>query len=191
MQLHIPVGNLPILQGTTTTTSTPPTTGAGATPTPPATTYWATVNTGAANVRSGPGIGYGIVTVVGHGQYVTLLARNGISSWVKVQLTNNTVGWINSPLLNANSSINSLPVENVQTLSASGLVNTAALNVRSGPGISYTATAVVYQDQGLALIGRNADSSWVKVRLNDGVVGWVNAAYIDTVTTLNSLPITN
>lgn len=187
VQLHIPIGNLPVLDSTTSPT-TPST---GATPTPPATTYWATVNTGAANVRSGPGIGYGIVSVVTQGQYVSLLARNNISTWAKVQLTNGTVGWINASLLNANVSINTLPVENVQTLTASGLVNTAALNVRSGPGISYGVTAVVYQDQGVALLGRNADSSWVKVRLNNGTVGWVNAAFIQSAITLNSLPITN
>lgn len=58
-------------------------------------------------------------------------------------------------------------------------------------GITYGVTAVVYQDQGVALLGRNADTSWLKVRLNDGTVGWVNVAYIDTAITLNSLPITN
>ncbi|MCA9942070.1 MAG: SH3 domain-containing protein [Ardenticatenaceae bacterium] len=187
VQLSIPVGNLPVLDGTAGST-TPP---AGTTPTPPATTYWATVNTGAANVRSGPGIGYGIVTVVTQGQYVSLLARNSVSSWAKVQLTNGTVGWINASLLNANIAINSLPVEDVQTISTSGVVNTAALNVRTGPGLTYGVTAVVYQGQGVALIGRNADSSWVKVRLTNGTVGWVNSAYIQTSTTLNSLPITN
>jgi N-acetylmuramoyl-L-alanine amidase len=186
VQLTIPVGNLPIMDGSESTTPT-----TGSTPTPPTTAYWATVNTGAANLRSGPGIGYGIVAVVGEGQYVSLLARNNISSWAKIQLTDSTVGWINASLLNANVTLNTLPVENVQTLSASGLVNTAALNVRSGPGISYGVTAVIYQDQGVALLGRNSDSSWIKVRLNNGAVGWVNGAYIDTATTLNSLPITN
>ena len=185
VQLSIPIGNLPVLDGTVTT---PPT---SATPTPPATAYWATVNTGSANVRSGPGIGYGIVTVVTQGQYVSLLARNNISSWAKVQLTNGTVGWINASLLNANVAINTLPIENVQTISTSGVVNTSALNVRTGPGITYGVTAVVYQGQGVALIGRNADSSWVKIRLTNGTVGWINSAYIQTTTTINSLPITN
>jgi uncharacterized protein YgiM (DUF1202 family) len=185
VQLSIPIGNLPVLDGTVTT---PPT---SATPTPPATTYWATVNTGAANVRSGPGIGYGIVTVVNQGHYVSLLARNNISSWAKVQLTNGTIGWINASLLNANVAINTLPVENVQTISTSGVINTSALNVRTGPGVNYGVTAVVYQGQGVALIGRNADSSWVKIRLTNGTVGWINSAYIQTTTTLNSLPITN
>ena len=187
VQLSIPIGNLPVMDGTVVGATPPP----GTTPTPPATTYWATVNTGAANIRSGPGIGYGIVTVVTQGQYVSLLARNSISSWAKIQLTNGTVGWVNASLLNANVAINTLPVENVQTISTSGLVNTAALNVRSGPGLTYGVTAVVYQNQGVALIGRNADSSWVKVRLNNGNVGWVNSAYIQTSTTINSLPITN
>ncbi|WP_420630953.1 SH3 domain-containing protein [Candidatus Leptofilum sp.] len=179
VQLSIPVGNLPVLSGDTTTPTTTTTANA------------ATVSTGAANVRSGPGIGYGIVAVANQGSTVSMLARNSISSWVKVQLGSGMQGWINAELLNPSVAISSLPVENVQTLSTSGLVDTAALNVRTGPGVTYGVTAVVYQDQGLALLGRNADTSWLKVRLNDGTVGWVNAAYIDSATTLNSLPVTN
>ena len=179
VQLSIPVGNLPVMDGSTTTGSTTPSANS------------ATIATGAANVRSGPGIGHGIVAVAGQGQTVTLLARNNINSWVKVQLADGTQGWINASLISTNVKISSLPIQFEQTLSASGLVNTAALNVRTGPGVSYGVTAVVYQGQGVALLGRNADSSWVKVRLTNGTVGWINAAYIETATTLNSLPITN
>ena len=181
VQLSIPVGNLPIMSGETTSTTTTTATTSNA----------ATVATGVANVRSGPGIGYGIVTVANQGTIVSMLARNNISSWVKVQLSSGTQGWVNAELLTPSVAISSLPVENVQTLSASGLVDTAALNVRTGPGITYAVTAVVYEDQGVALLGRNADTSWLKVRINDGTVGWVNAAYIDAAITLNSLPVTN
>ncbi len=183
VQLSIPIGNLPVMDGTTTTPAST------ATPAPLANA--ATIATGMANVRSGPGIGYGIVTTASQGQAVSMLARNSISSWVKIQLSGGTQGWVNVSLLSTSVSINSLPVEDVPTLSTSGLVNTAALNVRSGPGISYGVTAVVYQDQGVALLGRTADTSWLKIRLSNGVVGWVNAAYIQTTTTLNSLPVTN
>ena len=183
VQLSIPVGNLPVVDGTTA----PP--ASTATPAPAANS--ATVATGALNVRSGPGIGYGVVAAAYQGQVVTLLARNSISSWLKIQLSNGVQGWANVTLLSTSANINSLPVEDVPTLATSGVVNTAVLNVRSGPDISYGVVAVVYQGQGVALIGRSADSSWVKVRLTNGVVGWVNAAYIQTVTTLNSLPITN
>jgi uncharacterized protein YgiM (DUF1202 family) len=183
VQLSIPVGNLPVVDGTTA----PP----ASTPTPAPSANSATVATGALNVRSGPGIGYGVVAAAYQGQVVTLLARNNISSWVKIQLSNGVQGWANVTLLSTSANINSLPVEDVPTLATSGLVNTAVLNVRSGPDISYGVVAVVYQGQGVALIGRNANSSWVKVRLTNGVVGWVNAAYIQTATTLNSLPVTN
>jgi uncharacterized protein YgiM (DUF1202 family) len=181
VQLTIPIGNLPVMDGSVPTSS--------ATPLPVVNA--ATVSTGAANVRSGPGIGYGIVTVANQGQVVTLLARNNLNSWVKVRLANSTEGWINTSLLTTSVNISSLPIQFEQTLSASGLVNTAALNVRTGPGTSYGVTAVVYKDQGVALLGRNADSSWVKVRLNNGTVGWINAAFVQTATTINSLPITN
>ncbi|WP_420644651.1 SH3 domain-containing protein [Candidatus Leptofilum sp.] len=180
VQLSIPVSNLPLMDGSTTTS----------TPTTPIVNA-ATISTGAANVRSGPGIGHSIVTVANQGETVSLLARNNLNSWVKVRLANGTEGWVNALLITTNVDISSLPIQFEQTLSASGLVDTAALNVRSGPGVTYGVTAVIYQDQGVALLGRNADTSWLKVRTNDDTVGWVNAAYIDTATTLSSLPVTN
>ena len=46
---------------------------------------------------------------------------------------------------------------------------------------------------GLTLIGRSATAvtpPWVQVRLQSGLVGWVNANYIFTTIPLANLPIT-
>ena len=71
----------------------------------------ATVATGALNVRSGPGNAYSVVTSLYRGTAMALLARIFDNSWVKVQLSNGTVGWVSTGFITASVSISSLPVD--------------------------------------------------------------------------------
>lgn len=171
-----PITSLPILDGTTTT---PPTTPTGI------------VNTGALNIRSGPGVGYGVVTVVFNGQVLTLLGRNASGSWAQVRTNAGVQGWVNASHINSNVAISSLPVTDATTPAptAIGVVNTSALNVRSGPGIAFGVVAVLSSGQSVQLIGRTADSSWAQVRLYNGVTGWVNASYLQSNVAISSLPV--
>ncbi|MCP5094209.1 MAG: SH3 domain-containing protein, partial [Chloroflexi bacterium] len=190
VQLSVDLATLPIMDGSSTTaTATPTATTPTATTTPTTTAAAAVINTGALNVRSGPGAGYGIVAVANHGQTVSLLGRISNSSWVKIRTSTSVEGWVNATYITANVDIATLPVLDAPTLSATAVINTGALNVRSGPGIEYTATAVVYQYESVGLIARNSNSSWVKIRTTNDHIGWVNALYIQTTTTINSLPI--
>ena len=150
----------------------------------------AVVTTGALNVRSGPGIGYSSIIVIGQGQVVSLLGRNNDNSWVKVRVVSGQEGWVNASLIQANVAIGSLPVVPIPTLSAVATVNTGALNVRTGPGINFPSTAVVYQGQTVTLLGRNANSSWVQVRLANGHVGWVNTSLLQPNVSVSTLPVT-
>jgi dipeptidyl aminopeptidase/acylaminoacyl peptidase len=49
----------------------------------------------------------------------------------------------------------------------------AALNVRSGPGVSYPAMDLLWQGDEVALVGHHATTGWWQVRLPDEQVGWV------------------
>ncbi len=209
VQVNVAVSSLPVMTGgSTAPTATPipaatatpipaatatpvPAATAGPTATPIAQNGAAVVNSGALNMRSGPGIGYGVVAVVYQGHTVSLLGRTSDSSWVKVRNSANQEGWANATYLSANIAISSLPIVDVPTVTAVGIVNTGALNVRSGPGIEFGVTAVIYQGNSVGLLGRNSNSSWVKVRLSNNLIGWINALYINANTTINSLPITN
>ena len=71
----------------------------------------ATVNTGALNIRSGPGIGYGVVFSVYRGVSMTLLARNGDASWVRISLDNGVQGWVNSGYIATSYPLYSLPLD--------------------------------------------------------------------------------
>jgi len=50
-----------------------------------------------ANIRSGPGTSYSVVTTVSQGTEVTILATEG--NWYKVQLDNGTIGYIAKSLV--------------------------------------------------------------------------------------------
>ncbi|NDJ77973.1 MAG: SH3 domain-containing protein, partial [Chloroflexi bacterium] len=151
----------------------------------------ATVNTGALNVRSGPGVGYGVQTSIPRGTAATLLARNADTSWVQIQLSSGLFGWVNARYLATTYPLYSLPIgSGSQPVQATATVTSYALNIRSGPGISYTRVTAVYRGTGLILLARNSDASWVRVTLPDGSYpGWVNSGYISTTYPLVSLPV--
>jgi uncharacterized protein YgiM (DUF1202 family) len=172
----VPLGNLPNLDGTTA--PAPPVSGT------------AVVATGALNVRSGPGVNYTVLTAVTYGQTVTLLGRNQAATWAQIRLANGTVGWVNASLLQMSVSVNSLPVTESGLAAATAVVNTYALNVRSGPGVGYGVVAVASQGQHVTLLGRNSAGSWAQIRLANGRVGWVNASFLQPSVAINSLPIT-
>lgn len=64
----------------------------------------AAVNT-PANMRSGPGLNYGIIGGIQPGEKVSLIGRNADSTWLQVELADGTEGWIFAQLLTVNSSV--------------------------------------------------------------------------------------
>jgi N-acetylmuramoyl-L-alanine amidase len=157
----------------------------------PAPAASAIVATGALNVRSGPGVGYSIVAVVGHGDVVTLLGRNATASWVQVQRASGQTGWVNASLVQPTVAISTLPLVETPAGTAVPLatVVTGALNVRTGPGVGYSIISTLQNGQQAPLLGRNSDSSWTQIRLATGQVGWVRTAFIQTPVAISSLPL--
>lgn len=160
----------------------------------------AIVSTGALNVRSGPGVSYGTVAVIYQGQSVDLLGRWAANQWVLIRLWNGTEGWVNSFYLQTSVPVNNLPVVGAPApppapapapppTGALAVVNTGALNVRSGPSPTYPSLAVVFQGQQLPLISRNAAATWARVQLPNGAQGWVNVYYVLSNVAIGSLPV--
>jgi hypothetical protein len=58
-----------------------------------------------ANVRSGPGLAYGIIGGLQSGEKVSLLGRNDESNWLNITLPGGQEGWIFGQLLSVNPSI--------------------------------------------------------------------------------------
>lgn len=59
----------------------------------------ASVDTGALNVRSGPGLQYESIAVIGSGDIVGLIGRRARGPWVRIRLDSDLEGWVNSSLL--------------------------------------------------------------------------------------------
>ncbi|MEM7332725.1 MAG: SH3 domain-containing protein [Chloroflexota bacterium] len=181
VQLSVSLDSLPIQFGSETVS--PPTTSP--------TGLTAVVATGALNMRTGPGAAYAITTVVNQNDSLTITGRISSNSWIQVTTPGGQSGWVSTALVNISGDLSSAPVVDVPSQTATAYVNTGALNVRSGPGVAYDVTAVVQLGETVGLIGRTSDSSWVKVRLTNNHVGWLNATYIVANTTINSLPVTD
>ncbi|MDX1663711.1 MAG: SH3 domain-containing protein [Candidatus Promineifilaceae bacterium] len=60
----------------------------------------------------------------------------------------------------------------------SAFVNTYALNVRAGPGITYSVVDVVRRGDEVTVTHHLPDSDWVRVVTPDDVSGWVNSFYL-------------
>jgi uncharacterized protein YgiM (DUF1202 family) len=157
----------------------------------------ATIATARLNVRTGPGIGNTITTVVTRGQLFPLAGyRNADASWVMITLPSGATGWVHAAYITTNIPVSSLVVwtgspSPTPTPAPSGnaTVATYFLNMRMGPGIDHTIVKVLAFGQTMTLNGRNSAANWVKVTLPDGATGWVHANYIRTGVNINSLPI--
>lgn len=75
------------------------------------------------------------------------------------------------------------------TVLLGSITNAYVLNVRSGPGIQFEVVRKVALGDQVALIGRNANGSWVQLQ-GDGQQ-WINAGYVSTSGSILSLPDTS
>jgi len=66
----------------------------------------------------------------------------------------------------------------------------SGLNVRAGPSVNFRVVDTLTGGQTVDLLGRNADASWVEIRLPDGRRGWVNSTFMSSDTPFASLPVT-
>jgi len=56
-----------------------------------------------------------------------------------------------------------------------GVVNTATLNLRSGPGVEYPSVAKLMK--GVRFIVISKSSNWLQIQTDDGFSGWLNERY--------------
>ena len=113
------VSDVPVREGfSAPALTTPPAvtsgaTQAGATPSAAATSLTATVASGTRlNVRSGPGIGYPVISTVAPGAALTAAARNAAGDWIRVQQAAlpGGFGWVSASFLEIEGDAGALPV---------------------------------------------------------------------------------
>lgn len=80
---------------------------------------------------------------------------------------------------------------NTTGLRATVIVNSARLNIRSGPGTRYGIIGKASRNDTVTVLARNATGDWVQIRLpgNQGGFGWVAATYLRLSGAVADLPI--
>ncbi len=151
-------------------------------------------------LRTGPYLGASFVTTLVGGDSYPVLARNrdeGSYNWYKLQV-GDRIGWASGRYLTLNVDLNSLPlqgsifdeIDGVQDIGARAYPR-AAMNLRSRPSTRMPEIADVPWGAPLELLGRTVQAGvdqWLHVRYN-GIVGWVDAAYVTVRGEIYQVPI--
>ena len=133
------------------------------------------VATAAVNVRSGPGTGNPVIGTVWPGQVVT--SRGEASAgWVPVTYQGRP-GWMSASYLRSAGASGTVALRSSSSRHTRG-TTIAALNVRSGAGITHRVVTVLPRGAGLTLTGRTL-RGWDQINLG-GRLLWVNSAWVRT-----------
>lgn len=150
-----------------------------------------TVTCDEVSLRYGAGSKYQQVTTAVRGEELRLNGRNGDSSWLRVSVfSNRRNAWVNASCIHTTYDVNLLETP-ITTGVNSGFVDTKALNLRKGPGANFDVIITLNIRTIFDIVGRNADSSWVKVTLQGGTVGWLSTRYVVLNQDINKFPVVN
>jgi uncharacterized protein YgiM (DUF1202 family) len=160
---------------------------AGTTPVTPPSTTQSSIPSGPAaivtaksglNLRSAPSKTAAVITVLPRGTTVYVVGHSG--GWDKVEETNGTVGWALAAFISGGSVSRAptAPARVGQPTATHRVVTStvSGLRVHASPSAAGQVVGSVGVGQKLTVLGSR--NGWYKVRLPNGTVGWVSAAYI-------------
>ena len=130
---------------------------------------YATCNTSALNVRSGPAVSYPMVAGLQYGQRVKVINRQ--NGWAQFDTPS---GWSNEAYLTFDQTIT--PVDSPQptpVTTSYGICNTSGLNVRSGPGATYPIVGGLTYGQRIKILAHK--NNWAQIETPSG---WCNESYL-------------
>ena len=135
------------------------------------------------NIRAGARTDRDIIKKVPAGTKLTVLSVLG--DWYKVKLSDGIVGWANSAYITVASSevSNSISSNGSQSViyPAAGTVTATTLNVRVGARTDRAVITSVAKGTKLTVLSKQEE--WYKVKLTNGIVGWVSSVYVAVGTT--------
>lgn len=127
------------------------------------------------NVRAKSNTSSEIIDRLSSGQVVKIVAQTS-NGWYKVEV-NNKVGYVSGNYIVRTNEQVSQVQDNSSKIGKIATVNTTALNVRSGSGISNPVVNKVYKNNNVKILDVDSNG-WMKVQLSTGVNGWVNGKYL-------------
>jgi N-acetylmuramoyl-L-alanine amidase len=128
----------------------------------------ATVDVSILNVRSGPGLQHTRTSQVTRGQILPVLGEQ--PGWVQVSLSSGGSGWVSANYVTIKTTASV-----VQQPSLQAKITVSVLNVRSGPGTSYSRLTTITAGTVVPVIKQQGN--WLQVRLASGQTGWITGQY--------------
>jgi N-acetylmuramoyl-L-alanine amidase len=126
------------------------------------------------------------------GETLPIVGRTADSTWYQVETRYGT-GWVSASFVVTRNEYGGTPVT-TGTVTAEtpvtgpiGIINTGALNIRSGPGVQYSSIGTLAGGTQTRIVGRTADWSWWLLDTPVGT-GWANAIYIIVRGDTSSVP---
>jgi SH3-like domain-containing protein len=68
-------------------------------------------------------------------------------------------------------------------------VDSAGLNMRSGPGTAYESIAAYERGDRMEVLAKDGKGEWLKVKAPDGKVGWMSARFLAVRGSLDDVPV--
>jgi SH3-like domain-containing protein len=116
------------------------------------------------NLRKGPSTEYPIIWELGKGFPLRVIGSQG--NWLKVSDFESDVGWVYKDLVSKKPHL----------IVKSNNNSKARINIRSGPGTNYKVVGMA--EYGVVLQTLQRGNSWVKVKHETGLTGWVKRSLL-------------
>ena len=144
------------------------------------------VNTYRLNIRTGPGVGHSIITAVPGGTQLPVTMLSADRKWYEVD-GDFGLGWLHSAYAVPRGDFSTVPwagappsisggAADIAASDARLVVNTAYLNVRTGPGVGHSILTALRGGTELAVLAKDVGDVWYQVATSAGN-GWVNSNY--------------
>ena len=141
-----------------------------------------TVTTSVLNIREGPGTNYNKTGTLLKSAQVDVVRQNG--SWLSIRLKSGVTGWVHSDYVKTSTASPTTPTPGTSTgavQAKTGTVTGSMVNIRAGAGTRYAKKGSVARGTKLTVLGQQP--SWLNIRLNSGVTGWIHADYVQVAAT--------
>lgn len=125
------------------------------------------------NLRASNSWSSKIITVIKKDTIVKAISIN--NEWVEVVYNGNR-GYLPLSHLTKHTENTQNPVQ----VSKIATVNTDGLNVRTGPGVSYSSISKLYSNN-IVLIKEKSSNGWYKIESITGITGWCSGSYLKNI----------
>lgn len=153
----------------------------------------ATVKTGIATARSGPGNQYGVVSRLSTQQQVDVLARSSDQKWLLIESDNAGVsGWTATDSLRVQGSFDKLPVNNTPLENAQVYPTAKTfqrlVGVRDYPDWDHTVQATLWAGLDVIVMAQSAQNEWLYIS-HDLATGWIPRSAVVVEFDISRLPV--